>query len=108
MAECCKCSYKSYNLRMNVGTRELKNRLSHYLRRVREDGESVYVTDHGKVVAELRPVLPAAGRKSDRQVLLDLIAKGDVSSGGGTFKNFRAVKLRRRVSISRLVIEGRE
>jgi prevent-host-death family protein len=92
---------------VNVGTRELKNRLSHYLRRVREDGESVYVTDHGKVVAELRPVSQTRARKSDRQVLLDLIAKGDVSSGGGNFKKFQPVKVRKRISISRLVIEGR-
>jgi prevent-host-death family protein len=92
---------------MNVGTRELKNRLSHYLRRVREDGESVYVTDHGKVVAELRPVSPRRTRKSDRQILMDLIAKGELSGGGGNFKNFQPIKLRRRVSISRLVIKGR-
>jgi antitoxin (DNA-binding transcriptional repressor) of toxin-antitoxin stability system len=37
-----------------VGIRELKNRLSHYVRLV-EAGESVLVTDRGSVVAELRP-----------------------------------------------------
>jgi prevent-host-death family protein len=37
-----------------VGVRELKNRLSEYLRRVRL-GESVLVTDRGEVVAELQP-----------------------------------------------------
>jgi antitoxin (DNA-binding transcriptional repressor) of toxin-antitoxin stability system len=37
-----------------VGIRELKNRLSHYVRLV-EAGESVLVTDRGTVVAELRP-----------------------------------------------------
>ena len=37
-----------------IGIRELKNRLSEYLRAVRE-GERVYVTDRGQVVAELRP-----------------------------------------------------
>lgn len=37
-----------------VGIRELKNRLSHYVRLV-EAGESVLVTDRGAVVAELRP-----------------------------------------------------
>ena len=92
---------------VNVGTRELKNRLSHYLRRVREDGDSLYVTDHGKVIAELRPVHQGRARKSERQVLLDLVAKGDVSGGGGNFKRFRPIKPRRRISLSRLVIEGR-
>jgi antitoxin (DNA-binding transcriptional repressor) of toxin-antitoxin stability system len=42
-----------------VGIRELKNRLSEYLRAVRE-GESVYVTDRGRVIAELRPPGPVA------------------------------------------------
>src|SRR5215472_1580845 len=37
-----------------VGVRELKNRLSEYLRRVRA-GESVLVTNRGEVVAEIGP-----------------------------------------------------
>jgi antitoxin (DNA-binding transcriptional repressor) of toxin-antitoxin stability system len=37
-----------------VGVRELKNRLSEYLREVRR-GESVLVTDRGDVVAEFSP-----------------------------------------------------
>ena len=37
-----------------VGLRELKNRLSQYIREV-QDGESVLVTDRGEVVAELGP-----------------------------------------------------
>ena len=46
---------------ISVGIRELKNRLSEYLRMVRR-GEEVLITDRGKAVAELRqPVsLPAA------------------------------------------------
>jgi len=40
-----------------VGIRELKNRLSEYIRLVRE-GEVVMVTDRGEVVAELRPPQP--------------------------------------------------
>jgi prevent-host-death family protein len=37
-----------------VGVRELKDRLSEYLRQVRS-GEGVLVTDRGEVVAELTP-----------------------------------------------------
>lgn len=37
-----------------VGIRELKNRLSEHIRRVRA-GDEVLVTDRGEVVAELRP-----------------------------------------------------
>ena len=43
-----------------VGLRELKNRLSEYVREVRA-GEGVLVTDRGEVVAELVP----PGRASD-------------------------------------------
>jgi antitoxin (DNA-binding transcriptional repressor) of toxin-antitoxin stability system len=42
-----------------VGLRELKNRLSEYVREVRR-GRSVLVTDRGEVVAELGPPRPAA------------------------------------------------
>ena len=38
----------------SVGLRELKNRLSEYIRDVRA-GESVLVTDRGEVVAEIGP-----------------------------------------------------
>lgn len=41
-----------------VGLRELKNRLSEYIRQVRA-GEGVLVTDRGEIVAELVP--PEAG-----------------------------------------------
>jgi antitoxin (DNA-binding transcriptional repressor) of toxin-antitoxin stability system len=43
-----------------VGVRELKNRLSHYLREVRA-GKTILVTDRGEVVAEIRTPTPAAG-----------------------------------------------
>jgi prevent-host-death family protein len=63
-----------------VGVRELKNRLSEYLRDVRS-GESVLVTDRGEVVAELT----SPGRKSvDTSVPAGLVAlarRGLVSLG---------------------------
>jgi antitoxin (DNA-binding transcriptional repressor) of toxin-antitoxin stability system len=44
-----------------VGIRELKARLSAYIRQVRS-GRTILVTDHGEVVAELRaPTAGAAG-----------------------------------------------
>lgn len=42
-----------------VGVRELKNRLSEYIRQARS-GESVLVTDRGHVVAQLTPPTPGA------------------------------------------------
>jgi antitoxin (DNA-binding transcriptional repressor) of toxin-antitoxin stability system len=53
-----------------VGVRELKNRLSEYLRLVRA-GESVLVTNRGEVVAELNP--PGLGQ-TDASVPAGLLA----------------------------------
>ena len=64
-----------------VGIRELKNRLSQYLRRVRA-GEAVLVTDRGQVVAELTAPgqpSPAAHEEPD---LAALAARGGVAIGG--------------------------
>jgi prevent-host-death family protein len=38
-----------------VGARELKNRLSEYLRRVKA-GETVLITDRGKLIGQLSPI----------------------------------------------------
>lgn len=46
-----------------VGVRELKNRLSEYLRLVRA-GERILVTDRGQVIAELGP--PGEGPDQDK------------------------------------------
>jgi prevent-host-death family protein len=40
---------------IHVGTRELKNRLSQYLRRVKA-GEIVIITEHGKPVGQITPI----------------------------------------------------
>lgn len=55
---------------ISVGVRDLKNRLSEYLHRVRL-GESVLVTDRGEVVAELLP--PGQGQ-TDPSTLAGLLA----------------------------------
>jgi prevent-host-death family protein len=59
-----------------VGIRELKNRLSEYVRAV-EGGETVLVTDRGRVVAELRPFDPARAEGLPA-VLSRLVASGSV------------------------------
>jgi prevent-host-death family protein len=68
-----------------VGVRELKNRLSEYIRRVRA-GEGVLVTDRGEVVAELTPpghgvesALPPAVAALVRRGLLTPGAPGDAA-----------------------------
>jgi prevent-host-death family protein len=57
-----------------TGIRELKDNLSHYVRRV-EAGERVAVTAHGRVVAELVP--PSSGHPGQPATRLDkLVAAG--------------------------------
>ena len=63
-----------------VGIRELKNKLSEYLRLVRA-GEALLVTDRGEVIAEVRP----PGRSADDELppaLRELTRGGLVRTGG--------------------------
>ena len=44
---------------VTVGVRELKQQTSEIIRRVRERGDEIQVTHHGKVVARILPVAPS-------------------------------------------------
>lgn len=62
-----------------VGIKELKAKLSAYLRRV-EGGETLRVSKRGVVVAELRPPAPPRPGRSGPEELLQLLAEeGQVS-----------------------------
>lgn len=63
-----------------VAVKELKNRLSSYLREVKE-GEVVLVTDRGKVIAELRQPSTATPPGAQEQALHRLAAAGVVDPG---------------------------
>ena len=56
-----------------VGIKELKARLSEYVRLVRR-GETVLLTDRNEVVAELRPARRRAHRADDLEDVLDALA----------------------------------
>lgn len=43
-------------MQVTVGVRELKTNLSRYIARVKQGGESLLITEHGKPVARLQPV----------------------------------------------------
>jgi antitoxin (DNA-binding transcriptional repressor) of toxin-antitoxin stability system len=78
----------------SVGVRELKNRLSEYLRDVRA-GERVLVTDRGEVVAELAP--PGQSHEPDvPNALLVLARRGLVTLGAGEAARYSALPRRRR------------
>ncbi len=63
----------------SVGVKQLKSRLSEYLRLVRS-GETVLVTDRDEVVAELRPTRRQPGAADSLDRLLDSLAeRGEVT-----------------------------
>jgi prevent-host-death family protein len=87
----------------HVGLRELKNRLGHYVQKVRE-GEVVEVTDRGCSVAYLVPSPEAALRKK----LEPLIKKGLVSWSGRKPKGpYRPIPVGGKPA-SEIIVEDRE
>jgi len=93
-----------------VGVRDLKNKLSEYLRHVRL-GESVLVTDRGEVVAEL---LPPGQRQGDPSVpagLQSLAKRGLLTLGAPAGTDLYPALLRkqgeRRRSVAQLLDEER-
>jgi prevent-host-death family protein len=59
----------------SVGIKVLKNKLSEYVR-LAEKGETVQVTDRGRVVAELVPPKPAASTTSEKEFIARGIREG--------------------------------
>jgi prevent-host-death family protein len=90
---------------MQVGTKQLKNRLSHYLRCVRR-GEPVQVADRGEVIAVIQPV--ASSDDDDERALVALAADGAVTRGSGAHGDFAPVRARRGARLSRWIIEDRD
>lgn len=92
-----------------VGVRELKNRLSEYLRQVQE-GERVFITDRGKVIAELRSAELEAVEPALDPGLAQLAKRGLLSLGAPNqpelYSKFRRVLARGR--LSRLLDEERK
>lgn len=89
--------------------RELKNRLSEYVSRVKA-GESVLVTDRGHTIAELRPASKTAGVVRSRKLsLADLERSGLLTPGKPNHRNLypRMTKVLRRRSSAELLDEER-
>jgi prevent-host-death family protein len=90
---------------MNASVRELKNRLSEYLRRVRA-GERIVVTDRGRPVAELLPL--SSRRTSSEQRFARLVELGEATAPlGRGLADIEPAKLRKRPLISRTLLEDR-
>ena len=87
----------------SIGVRELKNRLSEYLRRVKA-GESINITEHGQPVGRL---VPPAQPLEDR--LQAMIQAGQLLWNGKKLEPMPPVaRLRGERSVADLLVEDRE
>jgi prevent-host-death family protein len=86
----------------HVGVRELKNRLSRYLKRV-QDGEEIVVTERGRSVAR---IVPAKSSNLTR-VLEPLLRDGAVRWSGGKPRGARRRPVIHGPSLSEMVVEDR-
>ena len=88
---------------MRVGTRELKNKLSEYMRRVKA-GETIIVTEHGKTIGQIVPV-----KRTVDERIQAMVAAGQMEWNGQKLKPYqpKAVNKGDRL-LSDLVVEDRE
>jgi prevent-host-death family protein len=82
-----------------VGIRELKARLSHYVKRARL-GHGVLVTERGKPVAEL------IGLSTERDQLLTLVRRGRIAWNGAKPQPLRGIVVRGE-PVAKTVLEDR-
>jgi prevent-host-death family protein len=87
---------------MSVGIRELKNRLSHYLGKVKA-GDRIAVTDRGEIVAYVLP----AGADPGLLGLLRLVREDRASWNGGKPAGLPRPESAKGKSVSAVVIEDR-
>jgi prevent-host-death family protein len=87
---------------MTVGIRELKNRLSHYLERVKA-GEKLAVTDRGAVIAYVLPASAAPNLEG----LIKLVREERASWGGGKPSGLETPARVQGKAVSEIVIEER-
>ena len=86
----------------SIGIKELKNRLSYYVRQVRK-GQQITVTDRGRAVAVIVPT----GEAGAVEVLMALVREGFASwQGGKPAGSARAVAVAGK-PLSEIVLEGR-
>ena len=85
-----------------VGVRDLKNRLSEFLRRVGA-GERITVTDRGRPVAVLSPPDPPA----EHEMVAAMVREGLASWGGGKPRGSSRPARVRGKPVSRTIVEDR-
>jgi prevent-host-death family protein len=92
-----------------IGSRELRTRLGRYLRLVRK-GETIVVTNRGRVVARLVPLASEKEKPDDLDNLLSrLEAEGHLRLAKGPFgrREFKPIVTRGKPA-SRIILEDRD
>jgi prevent-host-death family protein len=88
---------------MRVGTRELKSKLSEYLRRVKS-GQTIVVTEHGKPIGQIVPV-----KASVEERMQAMVAAGLAEWDGHKLKPYKPVATNRgKGQVSDQVVEDRQ
>lgn len=87
---------------MPVGIRELKNRLSHYLDRVKK-GENLAVTEHGRIIAYIFP----SDKSPEYQELVKMIKEDLAAWKGGKPRGSAKPVKTKGMPLSKVVIEER-
>ena len=87
---------------IEAGIKDLKNRLSYYLREVKK-GKKIMVTEREKVIATIAPV----ERAEEDSLILSLVREGFASwKGGKPAGSRRPVKIKGK-TVSEIVLEDR-
>ncbi len=89
-----------------VGVRELKNRLTHFLRRTR-DGEEVVITERGRPIAVIQPIHGVREVVTLEAKLAQLAAQGLLTLPSGSPKaRLRRARVRGR-PVAETILEDR-
>lgn len=88
---------------IRVGIRELKNKLSEYMHKVKS-GETIIVTEHGKTIGQILPVSPTSEER-----IQAMVATGQADWNGKKLPAYQPkVKNESDKLLSDLIIEDRE
>ena len=88
---------------MRVGTRELKSKLSEYMRRVKS-GQTIVVTEHGKPIGQIVPV-----KASLEERMQAMVTAGLAEWNGQKLTSYKPVAINRgEGQVSDMVVEDRQ
>lgn len=89
--------------RVRVNIRELKNRLSHYLR-LTKAGQTVEITERGKPIGRIIPIRPSLEERLEAMAKLGLLARGK----GELLARPPVARAKGSKAVAELLIEARE